>query len=46
MRLGWPKRILDEELPGGRARGKPRRRFIVSVRGNVLSKGYNWNEGP
>ena len=40
-----PKRILNAELPGRRGRGRPRRRYIDSVRDDVIARGLNWDEG-
>jgi len=39
-----PKKILNSELPGRRRRGRPRRRFIDSVKEDVLARGLNWDE--
>lgn len=39
-----PKMILNAEFRGGRGRAK-KKRFIGSVKQDVLLKGLNWNEG-
>ena len=39
-----PKRILSAEVPGVRGRGRPKRRFIDSVRSNLGVRGPRLDE--
>ena len=39
-----PKRILSAEVPGVRGRGRPRRRFIDSVRSDLEVRGLRLDE--
>lgn len=39
------KRILSAELLGKKYRGRPRRRYIDSVRDDVIVRGLRWNDG-